>query len=83
MARSVDQIDCDRPNIKRRHGGLDGDAALPLQWQEVGDGAAFVDTADTVDHAGRVEQALGERRLPGVDMRQDAQVEIGAGQPCG
>ena len=60
---------------ERHDGGLDRDAALPLERQGVGLGGAVVDAADLVDDAGGVEQPLGESRLTGVYMRQDSQVE--------
>ena len=50
-------------------------AALPLQRQGVGLGAAVVDPADLVDDPGGVQQPLGEAGLTGVDVRQDPQVQ--------
>ena len=55
-------------------GGGDGDAALALLLHPVGHGGAFMHLADLVDHAGVEEDALGERRLAGVDVRGDADV---------
>ena len=54
---------------------LDRDAALALERQRVGLRRAVVDAADLVDDTGGVEQPLGERRLTGVYMRQDPQVQ--------
>ena len=60
-------------SIDERHdGGLDGDAALPLQRERVGLGVAVVDAAELVDDAGGVQQPLGQAGLTGVDVRQDA-----------
>jgi len=54
----------------------DRDAALLLLLHPVHGGGAVVDLADLVVHA-RVEQdALGRGRLPGVDVRRDADVPI-------
>ena len=55
----------------------DGDAALALELHGVHGGANFVLAAHLVngaDLSGVVEDALGERRLPGVDMGTDADV---------
>ena len=57
-----------------RGGGGDRDAALALLLHPVGDGGAFMDFADLVDHAGVEKNALGERGLAGVDVRGDADV---------
>jgi hypothetical protein len=80
VARRVDQIDRDVVDLERDDRGLDRDPALTLEREEVGLRAAVVDAADLVDDAGRVQQPLCERRLTGVYMRQDPQVQRSAKQ---
>ena len=63
------------PEAGRGRGG-DGDAALLLLLHVVHDGRAVVHLADLVRHARVEEDALGRRRLPGVDVRRDADVPI-------
>ena len=75
VAGRVDQVDGDVVDRKRDDRRLDGDPALAFQRERVRLRAAVVDAADLVDDAGRVQQPLGERRLTGVYMRQDSQVE--------
>ena len=75
VARSVDQIDGDVSDRERHNGGLDSDAPPTLQRQRVRPGGAVVDAAELFDRTGRVEQPFGERRLTGVYMRQDPQVQ--------
>ena len=75
VSRRVDQVDGDVVDDERHDGGLDRDAALSLQRQEVGLRAAVIDAADLVDDTGGVQQPLGESCLTGVYMRQDPQVE--------
>ena len=59
----------------RAHGrGADRDATLALQLHVVGGGRAVVHLAGTVDRAGLVEQALGQRGLACVDVGDDAEV---------
>jgi hypothetical protein len=59
VAGRVDQVDCDVVDDERHDRGLDRDAALPFQGQEIGLGAAVVDAAGRVDHTGGVEEPLG------------------------
>ena len=80
VAGGVDQVDREVPECERDHGGLDGDAALPLEVEEVGAGAAVVHAADLVDDAGEEQEAFGEAGLTGVDVRQDAEVEGAQGR---
>jgi hypothetical protein len=75
VAGRVDQVDGDAVEHQRHHRGLDGDAALALQRQRVGLGAAVVDAADLADDTGGVEQPLGQGGLTGVYMCQDSQVQ--------
>ena len=62
-----------RPVAGRGRGG-DGDAALALLLHPVGHGVAVVHVAHLVDEPGVKEDALGGRRLAGVDVRGDADV---------
>src|SRR5206468_10042523 len=56
----------------RRRG--DGDAALLFLLHPIHGGRAVVHLADLVVHAGVEKDALGRGRLPGVNMRGDADV---------
>ena len=71
----VDEVDGDVADRERRYRRLDRDAALLLERERVGLRGAVVDAAELVDHAGGMQQPLGERCLTGVYMRQDSQVE--------
>ena len=71
----VDQVDRDVADDERHHGGLDRDAALPLQRQRIGLGAARIDAADLVDDTGGMQQPLGQAGLAGVNMRQNPQIQ--------
>ena len=71
----VDQVDRDVADDERHHGGLDRDAALPLQGQRIGLGAARIDAADLVDDTGGVQQPLGQAGLAGINMGQNPQVQ--------
>ena len=67
-----------------RRGGRDRDAALLFLLHPVHDGGAVMDFADPVRDP-RVEQdALGRRRLAGIDVRHDADIPIPRewGLPC-
>jgi hypothetical protein len=63
------------PTTNDTTAAFDGDAALPFERQRIGLGAAVIDPADRVDDASGVEEPLGQARLTGVYMRQDAKVE--------
>ncbi len=75
VAGGVDQVDRHALDDERDHRGLDGDAALPLEREAVGLGAAVVDAADLVDDTGGVQQPLGQGGLTGVDVRHDSEVQ--------
>ena len=60
--------------VKRGGRGGDGDAALALLRHPVHLRLAVVDLADLVDAPGVEEEALADRRLAGVDVRDDADV---------
>src|SRR6202034_138077 len=54
--------------------GGDGDSALLLLLHPVHGGGAVVHLTDLVADTGVVEDALGRRRLAGVDVRHDSDV---------
>ncbi len=57
------------------HGrGADRDATFALEFHVVGGGRAVVHLTGAMDRAGLVKQALGERGLARVDVRDDAEV---------
>jgi hypothetical protein len=60
----------------RGRGGRDRDPALLLLLHPVHRGGAIVDLADLVALAGIEKNALGRRRLPGIDVRHDADVPV-------
>jgi len=60
--------------VRAHGGGADRDTALALQLHVIGGGRAVVHLAGAMDRAGLVEQALGERGLARVDVRDDAEV---------
>ena len=62
-----------RPGAGRGRGS-DRDAALAFLLHPVGHGGAFMHLTDLVDHAGVKKDALGDRRLAGVDVRGDPDV---------
>src|SRR5204863_3077533 len=55
-------------------GGGDGDAALLLLLHPVHGGGTVMDHAQLVRPAGVIQDALGRSRLPGIDVRHDADV---------
>ena len=57
-------------------GRRNGDAALLLLLHPVHGRGAVMDFADLMALAGVVEDALGRRRLAGIDVRHDAEVAI-------
>jgi hypothetical protein len=74
MARRVDDVD---PMLAPLACGCrrgDRDAPFLLLLHPVHDGGAFVNLAHLVGAAGVVEDALGRRRLAGVDVRHDPDV---------
>jgi len=74
MAGRVDDVDPVAFPLRGGGGGGDRDAALLLLLHPVHDGRALVHLAELVRAAGVVEDALGGRRLPGVDVRHDPDV---------
>jgi hypothetical protein len=75
VARRVDEIDRHVLDRERDDGCLDRDPAPPLELERVGLGRAAVDAAGRVDQARVEQQTLRERRLTGVYMRQDPEIE--------
>ena len=74
VAGRVDDVDAVVGPLAGRRGGRDRDAALLLLLHPVHRGRALVDLTDLVGAAGVVEDALGRRRLTGVDVRHDPDV---------
>ena len=70
----VDDVDLGVLPPAGRGRGRDGDAALLLLLHPVHRGAAVVDLTDLVVDTGVEEDALGGRRLAGIDVRHDADV---------
>ena len=79
VAGGVDDVDGQVAERERHDRGADGDAAAPLEGEGVGLGGAGVDRPRGVDDSGEVQEPLGERGLTGVDVRQDAEVELTCG----
>jgi hypothetical protein len=71
----IEQVDAEAPVLELQHRARHRDPALPLQLHPVGGdmplGAARLHRPGEVDGAAVEEQLLGERRLPGVRMRDD------------
>ena len=76
VARGVDDVDAVVVPEAGRGGRRDRDAALLLLLHPVHGGGAFMHFADLVGLAGVIEDALGRRRLAGVDVRHDADIAI-------
>ena len=74
VAGRVDDVDPVALPLAGGRGGGDRDPALLLLLHPVHDGSALVDLAHLVGAAGVVEDALGRRRLAGVDVRHDPDV---------
>ena len=74
VARRVDDVDLDVAPGAGRRGRRDRDAALLLLLHPVHHRGAFVHLADLVGDAGIEQDALGRRRLAGIDVRHDADV---------
>ena len=74
VAGRVDDVDAVVLPLRGGGGGGDRDAALLLLLHPVHRGRALVDLADLVGAPGVVEDALGRRRLAGVDVRHDPDV---------
>ena len=74
VARRVDDVDPVTAPLAGRRGRRDRDAALLLLLHPVHRGRALVDLTDLVGAPGVVEDALGRRRLAGVDVRHDPDV---------
>src|SRR6185436_399235 len=77
VTRRVDDVDRVEVPLARRRRRLDRDAALPLLLEEVHRRVAVVDLPRLVDLPGQEEDALGDRRLAGIDVRHDADVAVG------
>src|SRR5690606_4216455 len=76
VARRVDDVDpVVVPEAGRRR-RRNGDPALLLLLHPVHGGGALMDLADLVGPAGVIQDSLGRRRLPGIDVGHDADVAI-------
>src|SRR5262245_1496782 len=78
VAGRVDQVDLGVFPVNSRRGRRDRDAALLLLLHPVHRGGALVDFTDLVVDTGVEQDALGRRRLTGVDVRHDADVSYSA-----
>jgi hypothetical protein len=74
VAGRVDDVDAVVLPLRRGRRGGDRDAALLLLLHPVHHGRALVDLTDLVSATGVVEDALGRRRLTGVDVSHDPDV---------
>ena len=70
----VDDVDTVVVPVAGRGGGRDRDAARSLLLHPVHHGGAFVDLADLIGPARIVEYPLGDRRLAGIDVGDDADI---------
>jgi len=76
VSGSVDDIDTMVLPVTGGGGAGDRDAAFPFLFHPVHGGAALVDFAQLVIHAGVEENAFTQRGLAGVDVRHDTNVTI-------
>ena len=76
VAGRVDDVDAVIAPEGGGGGRGDGDAAFLLLLHEVHGGGAVMDFADLMALARVIENALGRRRLAGIDMRGNADVAI-------
>ena len=76
VAGRVDDVEALAVPERGGRGRRDGDAALLLLLHPIHRRGAFVHLADLVALAGVIEDALGRRRLAGIDVRHDAEVAI-------
>jgi len=74
VARRVDDVDTGVAPEAGGGGGRDGDAAFLLLLHPVHDGGAFVHFADFVRNPGVVQDPFRRGRLPGIDVRHDADI---------
>ena len=74
VAGGIDDVDAVIAPEGGGRGGGDRDAALLLLLHPVHDGSALVNLTHLVGAAGVEEDALGRRRLAGVDVRHDPDV---------
>jgi hypothetical protein len=76
VSRSVDDVQLVLVPETGRGSGLNGDPALLLLFHEIRRGGTIVHFPHLVDFPGQLEDALGRRSLPGVNVREDANVTV-------
>ena len=74
VARGIDDVDAVVAPIAGGRRRRDGDAAFLLLDHPVHGGGALMHLTDLIVDAGVVENALGRRRLTGIDVRHDADI---------
>src|SRR5262249_8258838 len=76
VAGRIDDVEALAVPERGGRGGSDSDAALLLLLHPVHGRGAFMHLAHFVAFAGVIEDALGGRGFPGIDMRHDAEIAI-------
>ena len=74
MAWRIDQVDVDILPVEGDAGGVNGDAALLFFLVKVSLGRSLIDHSNAVSGSAAVEHSLGDGRLAGIDMGDDADV---------
>src|SRR5690606_2106492 len=74
VAGRIDNADLVIEPVCRGGGRRNGDSALALLIHGVHRGGALVDLAHAMDHSSIVEDALGRRRLAGINMGNNANI---------
>ena len=76
VAGRVDDVEALFIPERGGRGRRNGDAALLLLLHPIHRRGAFVHLADLMALAGIIEDPLGRRRLPGIDVRHDAEIAV-------
>src|SRR5690606_9799319 len=74
VAGGVEQVDLVVAPLDRYQAGADGDAPLDLIGVPVGDRVSLLDAAQAGGGMGEEGHGLGQRRLPGTAVREEADV---------
>ena len=74
MPGGVDNMNFHIFPVAGRYGRGNGNAAFLLIWHPVHDGFTIVDFTDSVGTAGVIKNPLGDRRLSGINMGNDADI---------